>query len=347
MRLLSGLFSLLLWSSASPSFAETSWQVVASPVSTELRGLSVVNQQVAWASGAKGTVLRTTDGKHWQQLKVDHAQANELDFRAIHAFDENRAYLMSAGPGKASKLFVTEDGGGHWQLLAEQAHAQGFWNAFNWRDRDYGVLFGDPIDGQFELRLTQDGGKSWRVERHAAFSALANEGAFAASGTCLHAGAGWHYFVSGGAIHSRAFIGDLQRGVWFNSVLPIPAASPSKGAFSIHFLTSQLALAVGGDYTQARLAGVNAARSEDGGKSWQALSIQPAGFYSVVTAIPGSASVVVAGGLAGISWSQDAGKTWQVMSETAVNTIAFSDPQHGFAIGPKGLILKYQGQALR
>ncbi len=347
MRLIPFFILLLSGVATEQSLAHDNWQTVASPVATELRGLSVVNQKIAWASGAKGTVLRTIDGSHWQQIKVDHAQAQELDFRAIHAFDEKRAYLMSAGPGAASKLFATEDGGQHWQLLAEQQQAKGFWNAFNWRDPQHGVIFGDPLDGQFELRITEDGGKTWRLLRDSAFSALPGEGAFAASGTCLHAAANLHYFVSGGASESRVFIGDLKRATWFNRALPLPAAAPSKGAFSVLFLNTDQAVVVGGDYQQAKLPGVNAARSDDGGKSWQALNLQPAGFYSVVTAVPGSDKVVVAGGLAGISWSQDAGKNWQILSETAVNTIAFSDAQHGWAIGPKGLLLKYQGQPLR
>ncbi len=346
MRLHFLVLTLVLGTSNSAVLAEDAWQALTSPVNTELRGLSVVDQHVAWASGARGTVLRTTDGQHWQQIKVDYADADKLDFRAIKAFDANHAYLMSAGPGQASKLLVTHDAGQHWQLLAQQDTPAGFWNAFNWSSAQDGLLFGDPVDGQFELKLSKDAGLSWQTLRHPALQALPQEGGFAASGTCLNAYGDLRYFVSGGASQSRIFIADIKTANWFHASLPIPAAAPSKGAFSAVFLTPRLGLVVGGDYQQAHLPGVNAARSTDGGHSWQAITLQPQGFYSVVTAIPGNHQIAVAGGLAGISLSQDGGKNWQAISHQGVNTIAFSDATHGWAIGPKGLILKYQGPAL-
>src|SRR3546814_12041963 len=53
-----------------------------SGVDVRLRGISAVDADVAWASGAKGTVLRTLDGgKHWRRIAVPGA--NDLDFRAI------------------------------------------------------------------------------------------------------------------------------------------------------------------------------------------------------------------------------------------------------------------------
>lgn len=346
MRYPKFLLSLLCLCLTSSALADDAWQSIESPVTTELRGLSVVNQQIAWASGAKGTVLRTLDGQNWQQLQVDHAAAGQLDFRAIKAFDAYHAYLMSAGPGTASKLFVTQDGGQHWQLLTSQDQPTGFWNAMVWSGPQQGLLFGDPLNQQFELKHSLDAGKSWQTLRHPALQALAQEGAFAASGTCIQQSAGLTYFVSGGASHSRIFIGQPESNQWFSANLPLAAAAPSKGAFSVLFLNPLQALVVGGDYQQAHLAGINAARSNDGGKSWQALSIQPQGFYSVVAAVPGEAQVAVAGGLAGISWTKDAGLSWQALSQRAVNTVAFSSAKDGWAIGPKGLILKYRGPAL-
>src|SRR3546814_6819863 len=50
-----------------------------SGVDVRLRGISAVDADVAWASGAKGTVLRTLDGgRHWRRIVVPGA--DELDF---------------------------------------------------------------------------------------------------------------------------------------------------------------------------------------------------------------------------------------------------------------------------
>ena len=75
-----------------------------------LRGLSVVNEKVIWASGTGGTVLRTTDGgKAWKVMTVPGAE--KLDFRDIEAFDASTAYILSIGNGESSRIYKTNDGG--------------------------------------------------------------------------------------------------------------------------------------------------------------------------------------------------------------------------------------------
>jgi hypothetical protein len=91
MRLVTACLALstVLLAPCINAFAQQAWRVEASGVTAELRGLSVVSDTVAWASGAKGTVLRTIDGVHWQAIHV--ADADKLDFRDIHAIDAKSA----------------------------------------------------------------------------------------------------------------------------------------------------------------------------------------------------------------------------------------------------------------
>src|ERR1700674_3253194 len=80
-----------------------------------LRGVSVVSSAIAWASGTRGTYLRTTDGgASWSAAQVPGAQA--LDFRDVEAFSASEAYLLSAGPGELSRIYKTTDGGRNWIL---------------------------------------------------------------------------------------------------------------------------------------------------------------------------------------------------------------------------------------
>src|SRR5205085_641062 len=89
--------------------AEPQWVEQASGTTARLRGVSAVNNNVAWASGANGTCLRTTDaGATWQLLKVPGAEA--LDFRDVEAFDASTAYLLSIGEGDKSRIYKTTDG---------------------------------------------------------------------------------------------------------------------------------------------------------------------------------------------------------------------------------------------
>ena len=48
------------------------WKQQKSGTEVQLRGISAVSDKVAWASGAKGTVLRTIDGgETWQNITGD------------------------------------------------------------------------------------------------------------------------------------------------------------------------------------------------------------------------------------------------------------------------------------
>ncbi|HWC45891.1 MAG TPA: oxidoreductase, partial [Casimicrobiaceae bacterium] len=78
-----------------PAPAVAQWTAVPSGTDAELRGLSAAGSSVIWASGTRGRFLRSTDGgRTWRVDSV--ANAATLDFRAVHALDARRAWLMSA-----------------------------------------------------------------------------------------------------------------------------------------------------------------------------------------------------------------------------------------------------------
>ena len=328
------------------SYAQTAWQIQDSHTSVELRGLSIVDSQHAWASGAKGSVLHTEDGQHWQTQQIPGAE--QLDFRDIHAVSQNIVYVMSAGPGELSRIYKTVDAGIHWHLLTTNTDEKGFWNAISFTDAEHGMLYGDATDGQFYISVTADGGMHWqRVTASSGLKALGNEGAFAASGTCLSMTDPTHaWIVTGGADVARILRTSDGGQHWEASELPIPAGAASKGAFSVAFLDQQRGFVVGGDYRLPGLNTVNGARTGDGGKTWTVSMVQPQGFLSAVTTIPGTAQSYVAAGLAGSAYSKDAGKTWLPLSDTPLNTVAFANARTGWAVGPNGLLLSYSGPDL-
>lgn len=327
------------------------WQPQASPVSVELRGLSAVSAEVAWASGAKGTVLRTTDGgRSWLQLPVATAPGQvitDLDFRDIEAFDADTALIMSAGPGKASTVWRTTDGGRSWQRVLENSAETGFWDAMAFSDRQHGVLFGDPVDGRFQVFTTADGGLSWQAVPVAGMPpALAGEGGFAASGSCVAVqGQARIAFVTGGAEQSRAFVSTDGGRSFTAYTTPVPAGAPPKGLFSVVWSQPDELVAVGGDYKQAQLAGVNATRWRIGDRAWQTLAAAPTGFLSDVTRGPAAMRITV--GLAGTGISSDGGHSWQAVDTTPLNSVDFTADGAGWAVGPRGLILRWQAAAAR
>src|SRR6185312_3348538 len=158
------------------------WILQSSSVTARLRGVSAVNQQVAFASGSGSTVLKTIDGGGtWQKLTVT---SEPLDFRDIDAIDERTVYLLSIGPGTASRIYKTSDGGLTWMLQFRNENPKAFFDAMTFWDEQHGIVFGDSLDGKFDVLMTENGGKLWtRIEPSQLPPALANEGAFAASGT--------------------------------------------------------------------------------------------------------------------------------------------------------------------
>ncbi len=326
--------------------SNAAWKPVNSGVTVELRGLSVVNAKVAWASGAKGTVLRMVDGQHWTAMNI--AGAEKLDFRDIQGFDAKTAIAMSAGPGKASSMYKTVDGGSSWTLLKVNDDEAGFWDAIDFWDKEHGIVFGDPVNGSFQVMVTSDGGRTWinPVKDAQQVAAMPNEGAFAASGTCISVlGKQEVWFVTGGAAKSRIFHSRDGGRTWSATSTEVPAGAPPKGLFSVSVAKNGQGFAVGGDYQRAKGTDLNAMSSHDGGTTWQATPALPQGFMSVVSKVPGSSSFVV-GGLAGSGVSKDFGKTWQVLGNTPLNALGFADRSHGWAVGPKGLILQYIGERL-
>jgi photosystem II stability/assembly factor-like uncharacterized protein len=179
------IITLLLAESA---VAQSAPQTRLSRSTESLRGVSVVSQKIAWASGTHGTYLRTTDAHLWIPDHVPGAEA--LDFRAIVAFSADEAFLMSAGAGEQSRIYHTLNAGRNWNLQFTNTNPKGFFDAMVFWDRTHGIVLGDPIPDEagnlkFELLMTEDG-QTWNQLPAARLPpALEGEGSFAASNSCL------------------------------------------------------------------------------------------------------------------------------------------------------------------
>src|SRR5262245_48442738 len=127
------------------SFAAAQWEPQTIQSEADFRGLCVVSPKVAWVSGTKGTFGRTTDaGKTWSVGTVPGA--DKLDFRAVRAFGELTAYLLSAGPGEESRIYKTTDGGKTWALQFKNDEPKAFFDALDFWDEKHGLALSDPVD---------------------------------------------------------------------------------------------------------------------------------------------------------------------------------------------------------
>jgi photosystem II stability/assembly factor-like uncharacterized protein len=174
--------------------------------------------------------------------------------------------------------------------------------------------------------------------------ALANEGAFAASGSCLTvSGSSDAWFVTGGATVARVFHSSDRGQTWSIHDTPIRAGIASTGAFSVAFRDSRNGVIVGGDYTKPKLGGRNVALTSDGGTTWTLVdsTSAPGGFRSAVSYVPGTnGRTLVTVGLSGTDISRDGGRTWMQTDTVAYNSVIFASADAGYAAGPRGRVAR-------
>ncbi|MDQ2666783.1 MAG: glycosyl hydrolase [Gemmatimonadota bacterium] len=324
-----------------PSRLVAQWVPQVSGTSVELRGLSVRSPSVAWASGQRGTVLRTTDGgSHWSIRVVPGAEL--LDLRAIEATSATTAFAMSIGD--SSRIFRTTDGGVSWSLQLILTQKGTFLDAIRFWDAQHGIAMSDPVGGHFYLVATNDGGTTWReIPTDRMPPALANEGAFAASGSCLTvAGTSDVWFVTGGATTARVFHSSDRGQSWTVSDSPLRAGGAPRGIFSIAFRDARNGVIAGGDYEKPTLGGRNLAITRDAGATWtlgDSLA-SPKGFRSGVAFVAGAdGRRLFAVGTSGIDRSDDGGESWQSMEGTGYNAVQTARGV-AFVVGPKGRVAK-------
>jgi photosystem II stability/assembly factor-like uncharacterized protein len=318
------------------------WTTQSSGVTARLRGVSAINDQVAWASGSASTVLRTVDGgATWQKLTVT---SEPLDFRDIDAIDLKTAYVLSIGNGPHSRIYKTTDTGLTWSLQFQNTDPKAFLDAMSFWDEKHGVVFGDSVDGQLFILTTEDGGKKWsRVSPDTLPPAQVNEGAFAASGTNIALVGKTHAWIgTGAAAKSRVLFTTDGGKKWGISDTPIKSG-PSSGIFSIAFRDAKHGVVVGGDYSKEAEAVENAAITSDGGLTWTLVS-GLSGFRSVVAYVPGGKpGVLIAVGPSGADLSEDDGKTWTPIKGPGFDTFSFAkDKPIGWGSGARGTIGKLQ-----
>jgi photosystem II stability/assembly factor-like uncharacterized protein len=332
------------------ALANAQWTQVDVPTTASLRGLSAVSATIVWASGTGGTVIKTIDGgKTWSVIVVPGAE--KLDFRGIRAFDDKNALIMSSGPAEQgqAQIYWTSDGGQRWQQVFEEKRPGIFFDAIAFWDRRHGIVLSDPVDGHFALFRTDDAGATWKQVPPAGLPpALPNEGAFAASNSCLTVeGENNVWFATGGAKVARVFRSSDRGKTWSVAETPMHPANASSGIFSLAFSDVKNGIAVGGDYAHPDGSDLpNVMFTGDGGRSWQVgAGTSPAGMYfSSVTGLPlpGSQGFVVTGIKGALMY---VGR-WTRVSEENLNSVAVTGgpptnvwAADAWAVGPKGSVV--------
>ncbi|MGD8322712.1 MAG: oxidoreductase, partial [Gemmatimonadota bacterium] len=264
----------------------------------------------------------------------------QLQFRDVHGVDADTAYALTIGTGPESRVFRTTDGGVSWAQAWENPDTAAFYDCFDFWNAERGLMIGDEVNGEIMMLETHDGARHWTPVRAASLPpALAGEGSFASSGTCLVTRPGGHAWVSttkGRVLHTA----DYGR-TWTVSVTPT-TVTDSTGVPSVSFRDDLHGMAFGG--YGARPTDILVAVTDDGGATWTVRTRTPmrggiwGGSY-----VPGTTGSVAAVGATGAAYSLDDGRSWTQLDTLDYWGIGFASRDAGWIVGRGGRIVKLSG----
>ena len=286
------------------------------PVNTgtnaSFRGLSVVNNNVAWISGSNGWVGLSVDGgQHWafNQLKG----YEKLDFRSIYAFNETTCIIANAG--SPAYILKTTDGGKNWKQVYENNDQNAFIDGIDFWNKKEGIIFGDPINSQMLVLKTLDEGEHWLQQPESNRPLLIEgEASFAASGTTIRCIGKQAVAIATGGKTSRLWLSLDKGNTWKKVETPIIQGVSTQGIFSVAFNENlKTTILVGGDFQQDSLKKDHVFYTHDGGTTWNAPTSPTRGYRECVEYI--TTNTLIATGPTGTDVSYDGGLNWIALSD--------------------------------
>lgn len=289
------------------------------------RALSIPSENTLWAAASKGLVVRSTDsGASWDTVSV---LGFEGEFRDIHAWDDQVAVVMGiASPGV---VYKTLDGGQTWKEVYRQEHEATFFDQMEFTTDGNGLIWGDPIDGEWNIIGTNDFGDHWVQYQGKSMVADSGDVSFAASGSALIVNDSNFVSFTGG------FGAKMHSYRPFFSAQIFEDTSSTIGAYSATSFGPHTYVFVGGDYRFEENTNYNCGRINLNGDQ---VEVQwpihpPRGYRSCVITVDGS--LLFACGPTGIDWSAD-GLNWYPYSDRGANVIAVTPEKSRIWAAGKG-----------
>lgn len=293
------------------------FKAIAIDTAYSFRGLSVVDDSVAWVSGIKGVVGRSTNGGHaWTFKQVKDFE--KKDFRTLYAFNAQEAVIANAG--SPACVLRTADGGKNWSVVYTNKDSAAFFDGIDfWNDQE-GIIYGDPIQGRMLLLKTTDGGKTWQELPLESRPQMAEgEASFAASGTGIRCGRHERVVIATGGKRSRLFTSGDGGKNWTSREMPIIQGRSSTGIFSFAFSDCcPDGIIVGGDYLNDTLKQAHVFYTP--GKDWKAPITGTGGYRECVEMLDEN-GMAIAVGPGGSDLTVDGGKNWKPLGYTGFHVI--------------------------
>jgi photosystem II stability/assembly factor-like uncharacterized protein len=320
--------------------ASAQWTLQTSPVATAtFETVKAVNDNIVWAGGKNGVVVKTVDGgKTWvQKTLVDSVGTTRVN--SIEAFDSLTAWVGCISTGSAGvTIYKTSDGGKTW-VKQYSDPAVSFTDGFRMYDANNGILVGDPTTYWYILKTT-NGGTTWtRVDSSkTATDTIAETEVSVTGGLEINGNNAWFCTYNNGNYSARVYRSTDKGASWAVSA----QLTGIDVLYAISFKDSLNGLATSSDG--------NVVKSTDGGKTWTIIKkITTLGLRGL-RYMPGT-NTALAVGASGVSFlTQDDGATWSTITPLNTNTLrglsVSSSRSVAWAVGDAGAILKWSGSTL-
>ncbi len=301
-----------------------------------IRAIEIWDHKV-WYAGtdSKFGYVDINDAKNSKQIQLSD---KKLQFRTL-AQDKNSFYAINIeSPAyffKINKSDLT------YEIIFTDTVKTAFYDALHF-DNGRFYTFSDP-NKDLDLKFLEfnSNKKSYKFKYYNDVKLNEGEAAFAASNTNIASSKDYLWLATGGKV-SRILRLNLKNKKFEVFATPIIQGESSQGIYSIDFSSNEFGIAVGGDYTK-QSANINTiATMHDAGKTWEVqASGKNAGYMTCVRIKPNTnGKEIVAIGDQHISYSNDFGKTWKVISEEKGLYVAEWISENEVVLAGKDRILK-------
>jgi photosystem II stability/assembly factor-like uncharacterized protein len=255
------------------------------------------------------------------------------------AIDENTAWALfyKASTGSTGGVYKTTDGGGTWSQQGAgsifNTAGASFPDVIYFWDANTGVAIGDPVNNEYEIYTTTDGGTTWTAVSGANIPDPSSSGEFGLTRS---------FAVRGNSLWFGTNAGRLFKTTDFGATWTVYSTGTTLAIVSLDFANETEGWAELSDPTSFVFNSI--VRTTDGGNTWT--DITPSGtFYNAssnggFSYVPFTANTLVASGVDdasasfGSAYSLDGGDSWIEIDNGVVHTaVSFYDNETGWSGG--------------
>jgi len=150
----------MFFSASAIAFSQNDWTTQNSTTTSWLTCVKTVNQEIAWAGGDSGIVIRTTNGGNsWIRVGKGTLGTSER-LNTIDAIDSTTAFVVTPFYSSSeTSIYRTSDGGNTWTKVFSQTG--GYIHNLHMLTSIKGIAYGEPVGGKWTILQTLNGGISW------------------------------------------------------------------------------------------------------------------------------------------------------------------------------------------